>query len=457
MAKSRTVHRCSSCGVAYPKWAGRCDSCGEWNSLVEEIDAAPSPISAGGVLPEVAIPQRVTDVGDEAAQSRPTGIGELDRVLGGGLVAGSVTLIGGEPGIGKSTLLLQLVGRTASSGVRSLYVTGEESSSQVKARATRVGAIHNDLWLVTETSLPNVIAHIESVRPEMVVIDSIQTMHHPELGSAAGSVAQVRECANRLLNVAKARGISLVLVGHVTKEGTLAGPRVLEHIVDTVIEFEGDRHHGLRVLRATKHRFGPTSEVGLMQMNQDGLATVDDPSGIFLADRVSGVSGSAVVPTIDGQRPMLIELQALVAGSSLATPRRSAQGVDQGRLAMLLAVLERRVGLSVSKFDVYALAVGGARVVDPGADVALALAVASSLTGMPIGDDLVVIGEVGLGGELRQVGHQDRRLAEAARHGFKRAIVPSAVSRQIDGLEVMRAPTLAAAVALADVGGNPLT
>ncbi len=457
MAKTRTVHRCSSCGVAYPKWAGRCDSCGEWNSLVEEIDEAPTSASQRISNTEAAIPQRVTDVGDEAARSTPTGITELDRVLGGGFVAGSVTLVGGEPGIGKSTLLLQLLGRTAASGIRSLYVTGEESSSQVKARATRVGAIHDDLWLVTETSLPNVIAHIESVEPKMVVIDSIQTMHHPDLGSAAGSVAQVRECANRLLSVAKARGISLVLVGHVTKEGALAGPRVLEHIVDTVIEFEGDRHHGLRILRATKHRFGSTSEVGLMQMNEDGLATVDDPSGIFLADRVSGVSGSAVVPTIDGQRPLLIELQALVAGSSLATPRRSAQGVDPGRLAMLLAVLERRVGLAVSKCDVYALAVGGARVIDPGADAGLALAIASSLTGMPIGDDLVVIGEVGLGGELRQVGHQDRRLAEAVRHGFRRAIVPNAVSGPLDGLDVMRAPTLAAAVALADVGGAPLT
>ncbi len=449
MARTRTVHRCSSCGASHPKWAGRCDSCGEWNSLVEELD---QPTCKVGPLPDASVPVPVTQVGDEAAISVPTGMGEFDRVLGGGLVPGSVTLVGGEPGIGKSTLLLQLLGGSAAAGVRSLYVTGEESASQVKSRAGRVGALHDDLWLVSETSLPNVRAHIDSVKPDLIVVDSIQTMHDPELGSAPGSVAQVRECANKLLNVAKARGISLVLVGHVTKEGTLAGPRVLEHIVDTVIEFEGDRHHGLRVLRATKHRFGPTSEVGLMQMNGDGLASVPDPSGIFLADRVAGVSGSAVVPTIDGQRPMLIEIQALVAGSSLATPRRSAQGVDPGRLAMLLAVLERRVGLSVSKCDVYALAVGGVRVVDPGADAGLALAVASALTGNPVGDDLVVIGEVGLGGELRQVGHQDRRLAEAARHGFKHAIVPGAVVDQPDGLTILRAPTLAAAVELASVG-----
>ncbi len=449
MVRVRVVHRCSSCGAAHPKWAGRCDSCGEWNSLVEELD---SSARSAVTLPDAAIPLRVTEVDDEAARSVPTGIGEFDRVLGGGLVPGSVTLVGGEPGIGKSTLLLQLLGGVASSGVRSLYITGEESASQVKARAARVGALHDELWLVAETSLPNVKAHIDSVEPELVVVDSVQTMHDPELGSASGSVAQVRECANQLLKLAKARGISLVLVGHVTKEGTLAGPRVLEHVVDTVIEFEGDRQHGLRLLRATKHRFGPTSEVGLMQMSQTGLSTVDDPSGIFLADRVAGVSGSAVVPTIDGRRPLLIELQALVAGSSLAAPRRSTQGVDQGRLAMLLAVLERRVGLSVSKFDVYALAVGGVRVIDPGADAGLALAVASALTGKAIGDDLVVIGEVGLGGELRQVGHQDRRLAEAIRHGFRRAIVPGAVAGGPDGLTVMRAPTLAAAVALADVG-----
>jgi len=449
MARTRTVHRCSSCGASHPKWAGRCGSCGEWNSLVEEIDLSDRP---AGPSPDAATPVPVTRVGDEAAVSVPTGIDELDRVLGGGLVPGSVTLVGGEPGIGKSTLLLQLLGGSAAAGIKSLYVTGEESASQVKARAGRVGALHDDLWLVSETSLPNVRSHIDSVEPALIVVDSIQTMHDPELGSAPGSVAQVRECANKLLNIVKAKGISLVLVGHVTKEGTLAGPRVLEHIVDTVIEFEGDRHHGLRILRATKHRFGPTSEVGLMQMNQDGLASVVDPSGIFLADRVAGVSGSAVVPTIDGQRPLLIEIQALVAGSSLATPRRSAQGLDPGRLAMLLAVLERRVGLSVSKCDVYALAVGGVRVVDPGADAGLALAVASSLTGNPVGDDLVVIGEVGLGGELRQVGHQDRRLAEAARHGFKHAIVPGAVADQPPGLTVMRAPTLAAAVALAAVG-----
>ena len=449
MARTRTVHRCTSCGAAAPKWAGRCDGCGEWNTLVEEFEARePSLLVAGRT--SIALP--IADVVDESARLRSTGLGEVDRVLGGGLVAGSVTLVGGEPGIGKSTLMLQLVGAVAEAGQKALYVSGEESASQVRSRADRLGALHDDLWLVGETVLPHVLGHLDEVKPDVVVIDSVQTLVNPELSSAPGSVAQVRECAHQLVQEAKRRGIALLLVGHVTKEGTLAGPRVLEHVVDTVLEFDGDRQHGLRLLRASKHRFGPTSEVGLLQMDERGLAPVDDPSGLFLADRVTGVSGSAVVPTVDGNRPLLVEVQALVAPSQLATPRRSAQGLDQGRLAMLLAVLERRVGLPVSSAEVYALAVGGARIFDPGADAGLALAVVSSLTGHPLADDLVVVGEVGLGGELRHVSHINRRLNEAARMGFRRAIVPHATGEAPTGLTVLRAPTLAAAVQLADVG-----
>jgi len=449
MAKSRTVHRCTECGWPSPTWVGRCGGCDAWSTLVEEVelrgDTAASP-------PPTSKPARIAEIVDTAADARPTGVPEFDRVLGGGLVAGSVTLVGGEPGIGKSTLLLQLVGSTAAAGVTSLYVSGEESAGQVRGRADRLGAVHDELWLVSETTLPHIVAHLEEVRPDVVVIDSIQTLHDPSMGSAPGSVGQIRECANRLVAHAKATGTAVLLVGHVTKEGTLAGPRVLEHVVDTVLEFDGDRHHGLRLLRAAKHRFGATTEVGLLQMDQHGLVTVDDPSGLFLADRVTGVSGSAVVATVDGNRPLLIEVQALVADSNLSNPRRSAQGVDSGRLAMLLAVLERRCGLSVAGNDVYALAVGGARVNDPGADVSLALAVASSLTGQPLGDDVVAIGEVGLGGELRHVAHLDRRLNEAARMGFRRAIVPPGADVAVDGLQLLRAPTLAAAVALADVG-----
>lgn len=395
---------------------------------------------------------RIADVIDESATVRSTGITELDRVLGGGLVPGSVTLIGGEPGIGKSTLLLQLAARSSGEDRRALYVSGEESIGQIRMRADRLGAVRPELWLVAETSLPRILNQLDDVKPDLLIIDSVQTLQNPEHASAPGSVVQVRECAQVLVQEAKRSGMSVLLVGHVTREGSLAGPRVLEHVVDTVLEFEGDRHHELRLLRASKHRFGPTCEVGLMQMDQFGLAPVEDPSGLFLADRVARVSGSAVVPTVDGSRPLLVELQALVAPSSLATPRRSASGVDHGRLAMLLAVLEKRVGLRLSSSEVYALAVGGVKVADPGADAALALAVASSLSDRPLPEDLVVLGEVGLGGELRHVSQINRRLAEASRMGFRRAIVPHATGAAPEGFNILRAPTLAAAVQLAEVG-----
>lgn len=451
MAKMKTVHRCTECGAESPVWAGRCDGCGEWNTLVEELDGRDA---AAATLPPSSEPLPMVDIADDASAARSTGVGEVDRVLGGGLVAGSVTLVGGEPGIGKSTLLLQLVGAAAEEGSRCLYVSGEESVGQVRSRAGRLGAVHPNVWLVAETVVPHIRTHLDQVKPDIVVIDSVQTLHDPDLSSAPGSVSQVREGAHSMAQYAKQHGTAVLLVGHVTKEGTLAGPRVLEHVVDTVLEFDGDRHHGLRLLRASKHRFGPTTEVGLLQMEEAGLAAVHDPSGLFLSDRVAGVSGSAIVPTVDGNRPLLIEVQALVAQSQLANPRRSAQGLDQGRLAMLLAVLERRCGLTVMGSDVYALAVGGARITDPGADAGVALAVASSLTGHPLADDLVVVGEVGLGGELRHVGHLARRLKEAARMGFRRAIVPGATSEAPDGLEVLRAPTLAAAISLADVGAH---
>ncbi|MCY3850408.1 MAG: DNA repair protein RadA [Acidimicrobiaceae bacterium] len=463
MARTRTVHRCSACGASSPCWTGRCDSCGEWNTLSEEsvqrdcsssLSLAPSVgHAAGGAFGgpgNVAL--RIGDVADESAAVQATGLPELDRVLGGGLVAGSVTLLGGEPGIGKSTLLLQLAAKASEASRRALYVSGEESIGQIRMRADRLGATQSELWLVAATSLTEVLAHLDDVEPDLVIVDSVQTLQSPAHTSAPGSVVQVRECAHVLVQEAKRRGIAFLLVGHVTKEGALAGPRVLEHVVDTVLEFEGERHHELRLLRASKHRFGPTCEVGLMQMDESGLAPVGNPSGLFLADRVAQVSGSAVVPTVDGNRPLLVELQALVAPSSLATPRRSASGVDHGRLAMLLAVLERRVGLPLSSSEVYALAVGGAKVIDPGADAALALAVASSLTDRPLAEDLVVIGEVGLGGELRHVSHTNRRLAEASRMGFRRAIVPHASGGAPEGLTILRAPTLAAAVQLAEVG-----
>jgi DNA repair protein RadA/Sms len=382
---------------------------------------------------------------------RPTGIAELDRVLGDGLVPGSVVLLGGEPGIGKSTLLLQLL---ASWPGRTLYISAEESASQVRLRADRLGALGPDLWLLTETMLPHIVAAIEQVQPSLVVVDSIQTIADPELGSAPGSVVQVRGCAARLVHEAKSRDVPVVLVGHVTKEGNLAGPRVLEHVVDVVLGFEGDRHHSLRLLRAVKNRFGPTDELGLFEMGELGLTGVPDASSLFLADRRTGVPGSAVLPTLEGQRPMLVEVQALTnVTTSGAPPRRSVQGLDPGRLALLLAVLDRRARISTATTEVYASVVGGTRLGEPGADLALCLALVSALAGKPLPPDLVVFGEVGLAGEVRQVGHAKRRLIEAARLGFRRAIVPAHSPDGVEGMSVHRVATLTEALSAAGLTG----
>jgi len=447
MAKVRTVYRCPDCGASAPKWVGQCPGCEAWGTLVEEVDV-PSAERNGALalVSSAGPPVPIGDVDPTEFSPRPTGIGELDRVLGGGLVPGSVTLLGGEPGIGKSTVLLQAAAEVAATGRKVLYLSGEESPQQVRLRAERLGALHPLLYLATETALPHVVSAIDSVEPDLVIVDSVQTLTHPELASAPGSVAQVRECSHRLVQEAKRRACSVVLVGHVTKEGNLAGPRVLEHVVDTVLAFEGDRHHALRLLRVVKHRFGSTQELGLFEMTETGLLGVPDPSGLFLADRRVGVPGSVVVPTIEGARPMLVELQALVATSSLPSPRRTAQGVDSGRLAMILAVLERRAGAALAKADVYALAVGGVKVTEPGADLALALAVASAIQSEPVDPHLVACGEIGLGGELRQVAHTHRRLAEAARLGFKRAVVPYSAPQDVEGIDLIRVGTLPDAI-----------
>jgi DNA repair protein RadA/Sms len=374
---------------------------------------------------------------------RPTGISEVDRVLSGGLVPGSVTLIGGEPGIGKSTLLLQLL---AAAGGRTLYVTAEESAQQVRLRADRLGALHDNISLLAETSLPRIRAAAASLRPDLLVIDSIQAVADPDIGSGPGSVTQVRGCAHQLVADAKLLGITTVMVGHVTKEGTLAGPRVLEHLVDTVLSFDGERHHSLRMLRAVKHRFGTTNELGLFEMEGHGLRAVPDASKLFLADRRAGVPGSVVAPVLDGYRPLLIEVQALVTLSSLASPRRSAQGFDQSRLAVLLAVLDQRAGLSFGPCDVYASVVGGIRLSEPGGDLAVCVAAASAVTGRAVSGRVVVCGEVGLAGELRQVSQTPRRLTEAARLGFTTAIVPRSASVEVAGLDVVGVSTLSEAL-----------
>jgi DNA repair protein RadA/Sms len=445
MAKSRVEFVCEECGSSAPQWSGKCAACGAWNSLHE--GKVPVASASSVMLIEPAVPVYEVDMAEWEA--RPTGIDELDRVLSGGLVPGSVTLVGGEPGVGKSTLLTQVAAAVAHAGGRVLYVSAEESSQQVRLRAERLDALAPRLWLAAEVSLPHIVGHLDAVRPDVVIVDSIQTVHDPDLGSAPGSVVQVRECAHRLVREAKDRNVAVVLVGHVTKDGGLAGPRVLEHVVDTVLSFEGDHHHALRLVRAVKHRFGSTNEVGLFEMSEAGLVPVPDASALFLADRRPGVPGSAVVPALDGHRPLLVEVQALTIDTNAPMARRSAQGLDSGRLAFLLAVLERHARLPITKHDVFALAVGGARVVEPGADLAIALAVASSLADVPLGDDLVACAELGLGGELRQVSQTPRRLAEAQRLGFRRALLPPSAPEPPCGLTALRAATIHEAITLA--------
>lgn len=451
VSKLRTIFRCTECGADHPKWAGQCATCGAWNSLTEDVEvpvARPLPMSSQPPVP-------IDTLDAHGLHHRPTGVTELDRVLGGGLVSGSVTLLGGEPGIGKSTLMLQVLAAWPGSV---LYVTAEESAHQVRLRAERLGATRADLWIVCDTVIANIVAALDEVRPSLVVVDSIQTVADHSIDATPGSVAQVRACAHRLVGEAKARGVPMVLVGHVTKDGTLAGPRQLEHLVDTVLAFEGDRHHALRIVRAVKHRYGATDELGVFEMAASGLVGIPDASGLFLADRRPGVPGSAVTPTMDGARPLLVEVQALTAPVPPGvTPRRSAQGIDSGRLALLLAVLERRARIDVSRVEVYASSVGGARLTEPGADLAVCLAIASTLRDHPLPDDVVVFGEVGLGGELRQVPHEARRLTEAARMGFARAIVPLHCAPDVAGIEVLRAGTLAEAIDLVGLGARGLS
>ncbi len=449
MARPRQVHRCTACGGVSPRWAGRCPTCGEWNSLVEEevevpTGAGPPPGWGGGV------PVPLGQVDLAGAAPRPTGLDEFDRVLGGGLVAGSVTLLGGEPGVGKSTLLLQVLRTMADSGARVLLVSAEESAQQVRLRAERLGPVPPLLLLLAGTDLGSVLRAVEGAGFDLVVVDSVQTVADPQTGGIPGSLSQVRACADALVRLAKDGQVPMVLVSHVTKEGTLAGPRVLEHLVDTVLTVEGDRHHALRLLRAVKHRFGATGEIGLFEMGEVGLTAVADPYRFLLGDRRPGVPGSAVFPTVEGQRALLVELQALVTPMAPSgAPRRSAQGLDPGRLAMVLAVLDRRAGLPSGPTDVFASVVGGIRVQEPAADLALAMALASACRDVPVPADLAVFGEVGLGGELRQVPHAPQRLQELARVGIRRVLVPAATPEGPAGIELVRVHSLAQAVELA--------
>jgi DNA repair protein RadA/Sms len=397
------------------------------------------------------VPVPIAQVAAAGASLLPTDLTELDRVLGGGLVAGSVTLVGGEPGMGKSTLLMQALGRIAARGARCLLVCAEESTAQVRMRADRLEALAPELFVLSETSLPAVVAYVATVEPVVLAIDSIQAVHDPDAPGVAGSVTQVRDGAQELVRLAKEYDIATLLVGHVTKDGGLAGPRALEHVVDTVLSFEGDRHHGLRMLRALKHRFGATDELGLMEMTASGLVPVTDPSALFLADRRVGATGSVVAAVMEGTRPLCVEVQSLVVPTGAPIPRRVAQAFEGNRLSMLVAVLQQRAGVALANQDVYASVAGGVRVSEPAADLAVALAIAGARNDCAVDADTIVIGEIGLGGEIRQVPQAPRRLAEARRLGFRRAIVP-VLTPDVRGMTLRRVGDLREALVAAAFG-----
>lgn len=424
MAKPVREYVCQQCGAVHPKWTGRCDSCGAWNSLIEETrEAGPAKSLAAGRKGK-GIAFTGLDGGEAAPPRAKTGVQELDRVCGGGLVAGSVLLVGGDPGIGKSTLLLQAAA-AMSRRARCYYISGEEAVDQVRLRAKRLGLADCPVQLAAATNLRDIIAGLDHAEaPDLVIIDSIQTMYMDTLDSAPGTVAQVRASAQELIKVAKKRGFALFLVGHVTKEGAIAGPRVLEHMVDTVLYFEGERGHQFRILRAVKNRFGPTDEIGVFEMTDAGLSEVANPSALFLAERRGNVSGACVFAGIEGSRPLLVEIQALVAPSGLSSPRRAVVGWDSGRLAMVLAVLDTRCGMTLSGNDIYLNVAGGLRISEPAADLAVAAALVSGASNVPAPPDMVAFGEIGLSGEVRAVGQTESRLKEAAKLGFSEALAP---------------------------------
>jgi len=424
---ARTIHACSRCGHQSAKWLGRCPECGAWGTFIEE---AAAPSRAAPARPPAA-PRPLAEIAVSAAQRCPTGLGELDRVLGGGLVAGSVVLVGGEPGIGKSTLLLQAASRLAAAGRGVLYVSGEESAAQIRLRGDRLGAESERLLVAAEIDVDAIVESARAVGPDLLVVDSIQAVRCADLGSLPGSVAQVRDSATRFVELAKGAGPAVLLVGHVTKDGSIAGPRTLEHVVDTVLQFEGDRHHAHRILRALKNRFGPADELGVFRMGERGLVEVPNPSEILLGERAAGAPGSAVLAAMEGSRPLLVEIQALIGQRAQGPPRRTALGLDPNRLAMVLAVLQRRAGLALSEREVFVNVTGGLSVAEPASDLAVAAALASSARGRPLPARWVVLGEIGLTGELRAVSRAEARLREAARLGFEAAVLPARGSEDL--------------------------
>ncbi len=439
----RSGYRCDECGWTAIKWVGRCGECQAWGTVVEVGGSPTVRTAAARNLANTAVP--IGEIDAEAARATTTGVSELDRVLGGGLVAGAVVLVAGEPGIGKSTLLLDVAARSAATGRRVLYVTGEESASQVRLRAERIGALQPLLLLAAETDLGQVLGHIEATDPALLVVDSVQTIASDNVEGSAGNVAQIREVAAAVIQAAKRRGMPTLLVGHVTKEGSIAGPRVLEHLVDVVTQFEGERHSRLRLVRAVKNRYGPTDEVGCFEMAEHGIIGLADPTGLFLTARDQPAKGSALTVALEGRRPLVCEVQALLNSTNASSPRRTTSGLDSSRAAMILAVLQRHVALPVRDRDCYASTVGGVRLSEPAADLAIALALASSCLDLAPAVPTIALGEVGLAGEVRRIGGLPQRLREAARLGFRRAIVPAG------SLEPDEVPSGLQALPVADV------
>ncbi|MBW2096965.1 MAG: DNA repair protein RadA [Deltaproteobacteria bacterium] len=421
MAKQKkSIFVCQNCGYQAPKWLGRCPDCGEWNTLVEEFSATRPQRKKG---PRVTPPAAITGISLDRETRLKTGLGEFDRTLGGGLVPGSLVLIGGDPGIGKSTLVLQALDQLARQGFRALYLSGEESPQQIKLRANRLSATSENLFVMAETCVEDVLDTLEHMKPHVLAVDSIQTVYTEAIASAPGSVGQVREVASRLMGVAKTSGMPVFLVGHVTKDGSIAGPKVLEHLVDTVLYFEGDRGHLFRILRSVKNRFGSTNEIGVFEMKDTGLEEVGNPSRIFLEERPQGVSGSVVIPCLEGTRPLLVEIQALVTASPLGMPRRTAVGVDHHRIALLVAVLGKRMGMELGDQDIFVNVAGGLKVDEPAADLGIISAMMSSFLDRPVPRDVVLFGEVGLAGEIRGVSQPELRMREAQKLGFSRCIL----------------------------------
>lgn len=430
--KSRAMFVCQECGNESVKWQGRCPECQAWNTLQEKVvTVRPTPaMGRARAAGPVAAPVRLAEISSEAYPRIEVGIPEFDRVLGGGIVPGSLVLIGGDPGIGKSTLLTQVAGRAATGDRRVLYVSGEESAHQIKLRAHRLGIPGDNLFLLTETNLVQALEHAGAIQPDLVIVDSIQTVYSPDIQNAPGSVAQLRECTMKLMQWAKGESVPVFIVGHVTKEGEIAGPRLLEHIVDVVLYLEGERFSSYRLLRGVKNRFGAVSEIGVFEMLGAGLTGVENPSEIFLAERQEGAIGSVIVPMVEGSRPMLVEVQALTSPTSLSMPRRIANGLDYSRVLLLTAVLTKRAGVRLSDQDVIVNVVGGLKVQEPAGDLGVALAIASSHRDVRLPGDMVALGEIGLSGELRSVSHLDRRLSEAERLGFQRCVLPRSALRR---------------------------